>query len=85
MMAVRLTDEARTHFADLPSTIKARVLSVFERLQKWPEVSGAKPMRKQWAGHSRIRVGDWRVIFRVVSPEVIVVRIQHRRDVYEDG
>jgi mRNA interferase RelE/StbE len=85
MMAVRLTDEAREHFDVLPPTIKARVLAVFERLKQWPQVSGAKPMRKQWAGHFRIRVGDWRVIFRVVSPEVLVVRIQHRRDVYEGG
>jgi mRNA-degrading endonuclease RelE of RelBE toxin-antitoxin system len=56
MMAIRLTDEAREHFDDLPSVIKARVLTIFERLQKWPAVSGAKPMRKQWAGHFRIRV-----------------------------
>ncbi len=84
-MSVRLTDEAREHFDALQPTIKARVLAVFERLQKWPDVSGAKPMRKEWAGHFRIRVGDWRIIFRLVSPDVIVVRIQHRRDVYEDG
>ena len=38
----------------------------------------------EWAGHYRIRTGDWRVIFRVVAPDVIVVRIRNRRDVYED-
>jgi mRNA interferase RelE/StbE len=82
--AVRLTDEAREHFDDLPLAMKARVSSVFERLRKWPQVSGAKPMRKEWAGHSRIRVGDWRVIFRPVSPDVMVVRIKHRSEVYDD-
>lgn len=35
-------------------------------------------------GHFRIRVGDWRVIFRHVAPDVIVVRIMHRSRVYED-
>ena len=41
-------------------------------------------MRKEWAGHSRIRVGDWRIVFRPVSPDVIVVRIKHRSEVYDD-
>jgi hypothetical protein len=45
MMAVRLTDDASKEFAALPPTIKARVLTVFERLRKWPNVSGAKALR----------------------------------------
>jgi mRNA-degrading endonuclease RelE of RelBE toxin-antitoxin system len=83
MMSVRLTDEARQHFDALPSVIKARALNVFERLKRWPNVSGAKALRREWAGHHRIRVGDWRIVFRVVSPEVIIVKILHRKDVYE--
>jgi mRNA-degrading endonuclease RelE of RelBE toxin-antitoxin system len=47
-------------------------------------VSGAKALSGQWAGHYRIRTGDWRVIFRVVTPKIVVVRIQHRSQVYED-
>jgi mRNA-degrading endonuclease RelE of RelBE toxin-antitoxin system len=84
MVAVRLTDDASAEFVALPSTIKARLLKVFERLQQWPRVSGAKPLKREWAGHYRIRTGDWRVIFRPVSPDVIVVRIKHRSEVYDD-
>ena len=84
MVAVRLTDEASSEFASLPVTIKARVLSVLERLKDWPNVSGAKPLRGEWAGHYRIRTGDWRIIFRPVSPDVIVVRLKHRSEVYEE-
>jgi mRNA-degrading endonuclease RelE of RelBE toxin-antitoxin system len=50
----------------------------------WPDVSGAKPLRGDWRGHHRIRVGDRRVIFRFAAPDVIVVRIMHRSRVYED-
>jgi mRNA-degrading endonuclease RelE of RelBE toxin-antitoxin system len=60
------------------------VLAVFKRLQQWPKMSGAKPLRGRWSGHYRVRTGDWRVIFRPVSPEVIIVRIKHRSDVYEE-
>lgn len=83
-MGVLLASEAQGEFDALPVTIRARVLSVFQRLKDWPAVSGAKPLSREWAGHFRIRTGDWRVIFRVVSPNVIVVRIKHRSDVYED-
>jgi mRNA-degrading endonuclease RelE of RelBE toxin-antitoxin system len=31
----------------------------------------------------RIRTGDWRIVFRIVSPNVIVVTIAHRSKVYE--
>jgi mRNA interferase RelE/StbE len=84
MAVVRLSADAQEDFEALPSTMKARVLAVFERLERWPDVSGAKPLKGRWAGHYRIRTGDWRVVFRFVSPEVIVVRIKHRSDVYEE-
>jgi len=41
-------------------------------------------MRGNLSGHYRIRTGDWRVLFRVASPKLIVVRIKHRSEVYDD-
>jgi mRNA-degrading endonuclease RelE of RelBE toxin-antitoxin system len=81
---VLLEAEARADFDALAPTVKARVLAAFERLTRWPDVSGVKWLRREWSGHGRIRVGDWRVIFRIASPDVIVVRIKHRREVYDD-
>jgi mRNA-degrading endonuclease RelE of RelBE toxin-antitoxin system len=31
-----------------------------------------------------IRVGDWRVIFTFEAPDMIVVRIKHRSEVFKD-
>jgi len=36
-----------------------------ERLQQWPEVSGAKALRGALAGRYRLRTGDYRLPFRV--------------------
>jgi mRNA interferase RelE/StbE len=69
---------------NIPTTVRVRVDAVVTRLEKWPNVSGAKPLRKEWKGHHRIRVGDWRVIFRLVRPDLIIVRVAHRSIVYED-
>jgi mRNA-degrading endonuclease RelE of RelBE toxin-antitoxin system len=82
-LVVLLAKDAQAYYDDLPATIQGRVAAVIERLRQWPNVSGAKPLRGTWAGHHRIRTGDWRVIFRVVTPHLLVVRIKHRRDVYE--
>jgi mRNA interferase RelE/StbE len=76
--------EAHGKFESLPRTIKARVLEIYERLQKWPAVSGAKPLRHGLKSHFRIRTGDWRVVFTVRGDVVRIVDIGHRKDVYED-
>ena len=81
-MVVLLAPDAQQDFDRLPVTIRARVLKILERLRQWPEVSGAKALSGDWAGHYRIRTGDWRVIFRVITPSLIVVRIRHRSQVY---
>jgi mRNA interferase RelE/StbE len=84
-MALRvvLVAEAEADFKGLPFTIQARVRKVLDRLRQWPAVSGAKALRGDLAGTYRIRTGDWRVLFQVKA-DVIVVRIAHRRDVYDD-
>jgi mRNA-degrading endonuclease RelE of RelBE toxin-antitoxin system len=81
---VRLAKDAQADFDELPATIQGRVTAVVDRLRNWPAVSGTKALRGRWAGHYRIRTGDWRVIFLVVMPHLIVVRIKHRREVYDD-
>lgn len=78
-----MSSEGQADLDALPVVIRARVLAVLERLKEWPRVSGAKPLSHVWSGHYRIRTGDWRVIFRLVKPNVIVVRIKHRSEVYE--
>jgi len=84
MATVVLTTTAQAEFDDLPVTIRARVLTVFDRLRAWPATSGAKPMRGALAGHYRIRTGDWRVLFHPVGATVVIDRIANRRDVYDE-
>lgn len=82
---VLVTEAAQQDFLALPLPIQARALQVFERLRRWPQVSGAKPLRGELKGAYRIRIGDWRVLFKVAIPrrQVTVFRIANRRDVYE--
>jgi mRNA-degrading endonuclease RelE of RelBE toxin-antitoxin system len=79
---VLVTPEAAEEHESLPEVIQARVLGVFERLRRWPDVSGAKPLTGPLAGHYRIRTGDYRVQFRVERHTVIVEKIGHRDGFY---
>ena len=84
MAKVVLTPAANQQMVELPRTISHRVYGVLLRLKYWPQVSGTKPLRHELQGHYRIRTGDYRILFRVVADEVWIVRIDHRKDVYED-
>jgi mRNA-degrading endonuclease RelE of RelBE toxin-antitoxin system len=83
-MRVLLAPEAQADVLALPVTMRARFDAVVTRLEAWPAVTGAKPLRGKLKGHFRIRMGDWRVIFKPVRPDLIVVRIAHRSTVYEE-
>ena len=82
-MAVRLTADAASDIAPLPTVIKGRLEAIRARLELWPQVSGAKPLTRGWVGHFRIRTGDYRVIFRPDGPNVVIVRVMHRSTVYD--
>jgi mRNA-degrading endonuclease RelE of RelBE toxin-antitoxin system len=84
MADVRLTAEAREQFTALPRTIQTRVTRLLERLEQWPAVSGAKPLRGDLAGTYRLRTGDYRLQFRVKGEMVFVEKIGHRDGFYED-
>lgn len=73
-----------TDLARVPSNMLGRITKAVERLDRWPNVSGAKPLTGNWAGHHRIRVGDWRIVFRIRGSDVIVVAIAHRKEVYDE-
>jgi len=83
MAKVEILPEAQEQFIELPSPIQRRVRDVLARLARWPQVSGAKPLRENLKGCFRIRVGARRVLFRPNGPVVSVFRIDNRRDVYE--
>jgi mRNA-degrading endonuclease RelE of RelBE toxin-antitoxin system len=83
VVTVTITDEAQRQFSELPLPMQRRMRDVFLRLGNWPNVSGAKPLRKELAGNFRIRTGDYRVIFKVSGNRVIVWKIGYRGGIYE--
>lgn len=73
---------------DIPSLnrdMKDRVRRAIEaRLARAPQDYG-KPLRGTLRAFWSLRVGDYRVVYRIEPPLVKVLQISHRRDAYEAG
>ena len=84
LMESLVTASALEEFMRLPRPIQARVIKLGERLENWPNVSGAKPLSGALAGRFLLRTGDYRVQFRVDRGMVIVERVGHRDGFYDE-
>ena len=56
--------------------------AIEERLIAAPHQYG-EPLRKTLKGYWKLRVGDYRVVFKIVENEVWIFGIIHRKEVYE--
>ena len=69
----------------LPKTIRGLVKRAIETRLTADPIGLGKPLRYSFVGHRRIRVGDYRIVYRVdpKKQSVTIVLIKHRKDVYE--
>lgn len=56
--------------------------SIEQKLVSNPETFG-KPLRRSLKGYRSLRVGDFRVVFRIDKRNVKILAIKHRSRVYE--
>jgi mRNA interferase RelE/StbE len=70
---------------DLPkldNRTKERIKRAIEtRLAIAPQDYG-EPLRRTLKGYWKMRVGDYRIVFRVQEKEILILGILHRKDVY---
>ena len=84
MADVKMTPIAVRQFAELPVLVQKRMRKLKDRLTTWPDVSGAKPLSGNLVGWYRLRTGDYRLRFHVQGDTVIVDKIGHRKEIYDD-
>ena len=67
----------------IPSNIKIRIKqSIQQRLMLDP-IKYGDYLRRSLKGYRKIRVEDYRIIYKVSKKEVLVLKIGHRKDVYK--
>lgn len=75
---------ARRSIERLPRDVQERVRSRIDALAENPRPHGVKRLTGRTGDLLRLRVGDYRVIYRVEDARlvVVVVTVSHRREVY---
>jgi mRNA interferase RelE/StbE len=70
----------------LPSSAKKMIQKAIEERLSVDPIGFGKPLRYSLKGHRRLRVSDYRVVYRIDTKlhAVIIVAIKHRKEVYED-
>ncbi|MDB5037465.1 MAG: type toxin-antitoxin system RelE/ParE family toxin [Bacteriovoracaceae bacterium] len=70
----------------LPSGIRAKLKSAIDKKLTLDPIAFGKPLRYSLRGARRLRVDDFRVIYKVSESEkkVVIIQIGHRREIYDE-
>lgn len=70
----------------LPKSAKDMIEKASEERLRIDPIGFGKPLRYSLKGHRRLRVADYRIVYRIdINPhKVIIIGIKHRKDIYED-
>ena len=81
---VLIVPSAQREIADLPTTLRVRVDRRIAALADNPRPHGVVTMKGGGKGYYRVRVGNYRIIYRVKDDLLIVVilRVRHRGEAY---
>jgi len=61
---------------------KARIKkAIEERLANHPEVYG-RPLQRTLKGYWKLRIGDYRVVYKISGDTLVILGIIHRKTVY---
>ena len=68
----------------LPKPVKDMIKSAIEERLMVDPIGFGKPLRYSLKGHRRLRVSAYRIIYRIepASHTVVIIAIQHRKNVY---
>ncbi len=86
MYEVVLSAQAQKIYASADQALAKKLARCFEQLEQSPRYHpNIKPLKGDFAGYYRYRIGDYRVIYQVddETNQVLVTTIAHRREAYE--
>jgi mRNA interferase RelE/StbE len=81
---INLLPTAARDLGQLPRPISRRVTRAIDSLADDPRPPGCEKLKAGAGDEYRIRVGDYRVLYKVDDDTrvVLIVRMRHRREVY---
>lgn len=75
--------DIREDISRIPANIKIRIKQAIENRLSADPLRYGEPLKRSLQGYRKLRVGDYRVIYKVNKEKIIVFKIGHRKEVYE--
>jgi mRNA interferase RelE/StbE len=81
-----LPDVVDSDIPSLPSSARVMIKKAIEERLTVDPIGFGKPLRYSLKAHRRLRVNDYRIVYRIDATyqKVIIVAIKHRKEIYED-
>jgi mRNA interferase RelE/StbE len=79
-MEIVFTAAATRQWLDLSADVRGRLNA---KLETFARTGQGDVKRLKGRAGSRLRVGDWRIIFYAEGNALVVVAVGHRRDIYD--
>ena len=73
----------KNHIPALSASTKLLLQKSIESKLMVDPVAFGKPLRYSLKGHRRLRVGDYRIVYRIEDNSVIIIAIKHRKEIYK--
>ena len=75
--------KAAKEFQKLDKEIQKRILKKLKEYALSENLSEAKRLTNPKLGTYRYRIGEWRVIFDIENKELQVLKVGHRKEIYD--
>jgi len=67
----------------LPKSIRKQIKQAIEERLSIDPIGFGKPLRYNLKGFRRLRVGDYRIVYKIENKVVLIAAIKHRKNIYE--
>ncbi len=69
--------------SSIPSNIKTRIKKAIEQRLMTDPIKYGDYLRRSLKGYRKMRIGDYRIIYKINKKEILIFKIGHRKDVYK--
>lgn len=76
-------DVARIDLPRINRNIQSRIRKAIEQRLFVDPINYGEPLRRGLRGYRKMRVGDYRVIYEIISTQIRIYAIGHRKEIYE--
>ena len=62
---------------------KARIKRAIETRLAIDPIKSGEPLKGNLKGFRKLGIGDYRIVYKVIEEEVLILGIRHRKNIYE--